>query len=420
MGKTRKNKSKAKPGNPVGIPSMRDFLANEELNSSGSGEGPINAIRDQLLSASIDEKMCGLQAIAFLSLSEQKANSICESEIIKIAAPLLMDSNKNVRNATAGAFRNISMCSLDICENLVEQDVLTPLLTLVNEFTNAVDWAPVINRSVPHVEELDVAGDTFLHAVNLVRNLCESTQEALNHFNQTSILESFVRFLNYTVYGIDICKFDPSLFSLIEKRLMFIFTFAAVAVAQCLLVISEDNPVAWAVLNRFAQDIVALITNAAGSEQNVVLRTVAASILANVPDLCSTYINQIFDTLNQALNINQRTLLGQLTSSLPLDGRKEDDGIEVDVNNEEHMEEESEQDARARRRRQDLPTETDIEIKNVGWVLEAQRIAAQTISNLSSTDDDSKFFLGPFLSLLITKLWFFYVHSCRWKQFQRR
>lgn len=206
MGKTRKNKSKSKAPNPVGIPSMRDFLSNEELNGDGSPDGPIAAIRDQLQSSRMDEKMCGLQAIAFLSSNEKKAASICESDIIKISAPLLMDSNKAVRNAAAGALRKISLCSSDLCENLVEQDVLTPLLTLVNEYVNAADWTPTIDRSTPHTTQLDLAGDTFLHAVNLVRNLCESTSVALNHFNQTNILESFVRFMNFTVFGIDICK----------------------------------------------------------------------------------------------------------------------------------------------------------------------------------------------------------------------
>lgn len=206
MGKTRKPRFRAKKPNPVGIPSLRDISLNNELNNDDHPENAIAAIRDQLQSACIEEKMCGLQAMAFLSLNQRKAEKICESEIIKIAAPLLMDTNKNVRNAVAGALRNISLCGVDICENLVEQDVLTPLLTLINEFTNTVDWTPVIDRSVSHVEQLDVDGDTLLQAVNLVWNLCESTSVALQCFNQTNILESFIRFLNYAVFGIDICK----------------------------------------------------------------------------------------------------------------------------------------------------------------------------------------------------------------------
>lgn len=215
MGKTRKPHYRAKKTNPVGIPSLRDISLSDELNNDDHPENAIAAIKDQLQSACTEEKMCGLQAMAFLSLNQKKAERICESEIIKIAAPLLMDPNKNIRNAVAGALRNISLCGVEICENLVEQDVLTPLLTLVNEFTNAVDWTPVIDRSVAHIEQLDVDGDTLLQAINLVWNLCESTSVALQSFNQTNILESFIRFLNYAVYGIDICK------SAIHKYKMF-------------------------------------------------------------------------------------------------------------------------------------------------------------------------------------------------------
>lgn len=207
MGKTRKPRFRSKHSNPVGIPSLREITLNEELNGDESPETAIAAIRDQLQSPSTEEKMCGLQAMAFLSLNQKKAESMCESDLIKIAAPLLMDSNKNVRNAVAGALRNVSICGVDICENLVEKDVLTPLFALVSEFTSAVDWTPVIDRTVEHVEQLDVPGDTFLQVVNLVWNLCESTSVALQHFNQTNILEGFVRFLNHTVFGMDICKF---------------------------------------------------------------------------------------------------------------------------------------------------------------------------------------------------------------------
>lgn len=207
MGKTRKPRYRAKKPNPVGIPSLRDISLNEELNGDNHPEGALGAIRDQLQSGSTEEKMCGLQAMAFLSLNKKKSLAMCEGDIIRIAIPLLVDPNKNIRNAVAGALRNISIAGVEICEALVEQDILTPLLTLINEYTSTVDWVPVIDKSVAHVDQLDIAGDTFLQAVNLVWNLCESTSVALQHFNQTNILESFVRFLNCTVFGIDICKF---------------------------------------------------------------------------------------------------------------------------------------------------------------------------------------------------------------------
>lgn len=212
MGKTRKPRYRSKKSNPVGIPSLRDVSLNEELNGEEHPEAALAAIHEQLQSGSTEEKMCGLQAMAFLSLNQKKAQAMCEADIIRIAIPLLVDSNKNIRNAVAGALRNVSICGVDVCEQLVEQDILTPLLTLINEYTSSADWIPSIDRSIAHVDQLDIAGDTFLQAINLVWNLCESTSVALQHFNQTNILESFVRFLNYTIYGIDICKLIDSMY----------------------------------------------------------------------------------------------------------------------------------------------------------------------------------------------------------------
>lgn len=206
MGKTRKPKSKVPKVNPVGIPSIQEMGFIDELDGEQHPGGAIGIMSEQLQSPSIEEKMCALQSMAFLSLNEEKAASIVESDIVKIAAPLLMDDNKNIRNAVAGALRNLSLCGVEICENLVEQDVLTPLLALMNEYASAVDWTPVIDRTISHVDQLDQMADTFLQAVNLVWNLCESTSAAVEHFNQTNILQGFIRYLDYKVFGIDICK----------------------------------------------------------------------------------------------------------------------------------------------------------------------------------------------------------------------
>lgn len=158
--------------------------------------------------------------------------------------------------------------------------------------------------------------------------------------------------------------------------------------AQCLLVISEDNPIAWRVLNHFAQDIVSLITNVEQTEQNIVLRTIAAAILSNVPSLSTIYINQIFDTLNQALDVNHRVLLGKLTSSIPLNMNGGESSIGVEVSADDRMDEETEEQATMRRRKQDLPSEHDSEVKKAGWIIECQRIAAETITNLCSSEDN--------------------------------
>lgn len=207
MGKSRKPRYREKKSSNVGVPSLSDTSLNDELMSEEHVQSAVNNIRDQLQSANTEEKMCGLQSMAFLSLNQKKAKEMCESGIIRIAAPLLVDQNKNIQNAVAGALLNVSLCGPSICEILVEQDILTPLLSLVVDYTNKANWKPTIDKSVSHVEQLDVLGDTFLQSINLVWHLCESTSVALQHFNQTNILESLVRFLDYNIFGIDICMY---------------------------------------------------------------------------------------------------------------------------------------------------------------------------------------------------------------------
>jgi len=195
MGKTKKGKGKSPKVNPTGLPSMREL--DEEETPSG---GPINSILEQLQSASSDEKMCGLQSLSTLCQKEHNIDAIVHSEIVRITAPLLVDSDANVRHAAAGALRNLSAVSIEICEILVDQDLFTPLLLLLNEYASN-EWVPTTEN---RLHQLDQKSDTFLQAVNIVWNLCESTSVALECFNQSQLLQSFVRCLNHEVFGMDI------------------------------------------------------------------------------------------------------------------------------------------------------------------------------------------------------------------------
>lgn len=372
MGKTKKAKPRVAKVNPIGIPSVRDVEYNEEIfGEDEHPEGPIPAIVDQLQSVSIEEKMCALQTIAVISQNKQRIDEIIESDIVKIIASWLVDPNKSIRNATAGALRNLSVSGITVCESLVEQDVLTPLLALFNEYALDVDWKPTFDTNLN--DQTDERADTFLHAINLLWNLCESTSVALNNFNQTRVVESFIRCLNYQVFGFDI----------------------SIAVAQCLLVISEDNPIAWRTLSAYTQDLVGILgvavseTSQPNKHPLILLSTLAAGIMSNVPALYAPHLTIIFTMLSRTLDLNHRNVLGGLTSRLPLNERKKGNDIFV-TEDSEAMEDETEQEATARRRKQDLPTPIDVEVKTVGWMLEAQRIAAETITNFCSNDDEGK------------------------------
>lgn len=365
MRKTKTHAAAAN-SNPTGLPSVRDM--EEMFGDEEDTDGPIAALVDQLQSISLEEKMCALQALSFICQNQQRTQEIQDSEIVKIIASWLVDPNQSIRNATAGALRNLSLCGIEVCENLVEQDVLSPLLALFNEYATKGDWVPSFDKTMNN--QVDEASDTFLQAIHLLWNLCESTSLALDNFNQTRIVESFLRCLNYNVFGFDI----------------------AIAVAQCLLVISEDNSSAWRLLSNHTQELVSLFATSSSSleEASLLLSTLVAGIVSNVPAISGAHLSPIFKTLERTLDANHRSKLGDLTSALPLTGGSKKSEVFVTDDPPEAMEEETEAAASARRRRQDLPTALEIQAKHVGWLLEAQRVAAEIITNICSADDEGE------------------------------
>lgn len=360
MGKTKKNKLRPSKVNPIGISSFQDFENEYELQDENSN--PIEAIRDQLQSSNIEEKINGLQALAVISLNKAKVAGIISSDVVRIAAPLLMEPNHAVRNACAGALRNLSVCGADVCDNLVEQDVLTPLLALLSQYAKEPNWTPEFDEKI--TGQLGLKSDIFLQAVNLLWNLCESTSVALENFNQSHILDSFIRCLDYKVFGFDI----------------------AISVAQCLLVISEENPNSWNVFNNHVPEFICLL-NIEGDHCHTFLRTLAAGILSNIPALAAAYVSKIFPAISVTLDVNHKTVLGEITSILPLSNERNSTELEVKMDVMDG-EEESDEAASLRRRKQDLPTDSEIKVKHVGYLLDAQKVAAEIVTNHCATDDE--------------------------------
>ncbi|XP_023298383.2 HEAT repeat-containing protein 3 [Lucilia cuprina] len=363
MGKTRKSKTRyAAKTNPLaGLESSEvdDFLnACEEMENSGVG--PIEAIRDQLMNANIEEKLNGLQSLAVLTASKDKVQSICQSDLVRIAAPLLCEKDASVRNAAAGALRNLSVNGIEVCDFLVDQDILTPLLALLQEYALDSEWKPTFDATM--CDQMDLRSDVFLQAINLLWNLCESTSVAVETFNQTQLMEAFIRCLDYNVYGLDI----------------------SISVAQCLLVVSENNPKSWLVLNQHVPNFLCLLS-VTGDYGHAYLRTLSAGILSNAPALAASYAGTILQSLTEVLDTNHQTALSGI-SNLPNKENK-DQAPELEIKM-DTQDDETEEAAANRRRRQELPTADDIAVRDVGYLLDAQRIAAEVITNLCSSEEE--------------------------------
>uniref|UniRef100_A0A182W8K4 Alpha-carbonic anhydrase domain-containing protein n=1 Tax=Anopheles minimus TaxID=112268 RepID=A0A182W8K4_9DIPT len=361
MGKAKKLKLHHNKPNPTGLMEVNELIEQGLAESAKSGT-PVEAIVEQLESAVVEEKICGLQSLATICQGEANIGELVRNNVIRIAASLLVDPDQSVRHATAGALRNLSVISVELCEFMVDQDVLTPLLALLVRFPSNGQWTPTFDKNMQN--QMDEHSDTFLHAVNLLWNLCESTSDALNAFNQSQLLENFVSFLDYNVYGQEI----------------------AIAVAQCLLVVSEDNASSWRVLANHGAELLSLLTIQATDNATLMLRALSAGIIGNVPVLLSSHTSKVLISVSKTLEMNHRSALGNLTSMLPLEQQK--DLVDLEVTDDVVFDDETEAQSHQRRRKADLPSEGELTVRDVGRLLQAQRIAAEILTNICSSEDD--------------------------------
>ena len=107
--------------------------------------------------------------------------------------------------------------------------------------------------------------------------------------------------------------------------------------------------------------------------------------MSNVPVLLMQNLTGIIEALSKTIAINHRTVLNEITSKLPL--ANESKPLQIEVMDEE-MTEESEADASLRRLKEELPSELEQEVKFIGYLLSAQRISAEVLSNICTPDDE--------------------------------
>lgn len=161
MGKTKRGRlSSSSNLSPLGLSRRFKSVDGSLIEECQNGPLYIESIRDQLQNCNKEEKLNGLQSLAVLSASKEKVAAICSTDIVRIAAPLLFEQDDSLRNAAAGALRNLSVCGSEVCEYLVDQDILTPLIALLSEYFNDNRWIPSIDESMNG--ELDLKSDVFL------------------------------------------------------------------------------------------------------------------------------------------------------------------------------------------------------------------------------------------------------------------
>ncbi|CAG4978619.1 unnamed protein product [Parnassius apollo] len=344
MGKVRKRKPNKTKNNIIAE------NIDEEIPVD-SKENVIQTILDQLQGVNVEEKYCGLQTFALLIESPENIEQTIERGLVKVVAPLLLDPAGPVRNAAAGVLRNLSAVQLEVCDTLMEQDVMTPLLSFFHEHTET--WTPEIN-SKTKLEDVD----TIIQCINLLLNLCESSDLAVKYLGQSRVLSILLpRYLDIATFGCDIVS----------------------AVLQCLFVVVEDNPdVMEKVKSTCEKQLQELMVIENSDPSYLLIKTLASGVIintcgGNMAVLPVNVIHQIVTILAKTLSIDHRLVCNELSSSVPL------------TNGSEKLESPQGKEAQV----------LENQLKSVSHMLDAQQRSIEIIANICSCDDANDQMDGP-------------------------
>uniref|UniRef100_A0A8C2E444 HEAT repeat containing 3 n=1 Tax=Cyprinus carpio TaxID=7962 RepID=A0A8C2E444_CYPCA len=183
MGKTKNNKFKRPSFSPDGLPAAPVKQTAEESEDEDS---PAAELLDKLQSPSADVREYACASISRVVHQSEMIPGFLQRDAVRKIGPLLLDRSLAVRETAAGALRNLSACGgPEVCEDMVKQDVLTPLSALLRECCTGFDMSssPAMKGQKHTVE--DVANE----AVNLLWNLCESSSTAVSVFNKAGLLD---------------------------------------------------------------------------------------------------------------------------------------------------------------------------------------------------------------------------------------
>ncbi|KAL2077037.1 hypothetical protein ACEWY4_026541 [Coilia grayii] len=320
----------------------------------------------------------------------QTVPSVLQRDAVRRLGPLLLDRCAAVRETSAGALRNLSACGgPEVCEDMVRQDILTPLITLLRECCSGFEVNPSPKNSKNTVE--DVANE----AINLLWNLCENSSRAVSVFNKAGLLDVLVLCLERHEQKVEL----------------------ALSAAHCLHTVTEENAellrsVSVGVLS--ALEAVLLSTHT--DMQHSLLRTLVAGSLWNLKGSIpaarqAQTLSALVATLSASLDLDAGALIQQLQSAEAerlaseiavaegngaqgLDGLEEEQHQHSANGGEEQMEEEEErvnggQKGQKDKDFSDLLPKGKQELREAGALLLAQQTSLEVIVNMCCSEDPS-------------------------------
>ncbi|XP_036399770.1 HEAT repeat-containing protein 3 [Megalops cyprinoides] len=383
MGKSKNKKFKHPRFSAEGLPASaaKDVEDEEEVDS------PAGELLEKLQSPCPDVREYACASISRMVQQSQAIPAFLQRDAVRCLGPLLLDRSLAVRETAAGALRNLSACGgFEVCEDMVKQDILTPLTALLIECCKGFDSGSGLSpksqkdQKNPKNPVEDVANE----AVNLLWNLCESCSRALSVFNKAGLLDMLIRCLERHPHNIEL----------------------ALSAAHCLHTVTEDNT---ELLGSLSTAVLSGLESVLLSTQpgmaHMLLRTLAAGSVWNMKsclpsDRQARTLSALVATLSQSLELDSGTLIPELREAEAARSTAVSSGVEMaeraagDVEAEE-MEEEGDvgmKNGKTTNRDDDisdlLPTGKE-ELREAVALLAAQQTSLEIIVNMCCSDDPS-------------------------------
>ncbi|XP_039414109.1 HEAT repeat-containing protein 3 isoform X1 [Corvus cornix cornix] len=376
MGKSRARRFRRAPRAPADPAQQRD-------GERGPEEEAAAELLEKLQHPSAEVREYACASISKLLQQKHVIPAFVQRDVVRCLGPLLMDHSLAVRETAAGALRNLSACGgFDICDDMVTNDIMTPLVALLKECSTGLDanqLSPKKCRGINKNYIEDIANE----AINLLWNICECNNTALYIFNKEGCLEAVLHYMKKFATNVDL----------------------AISVANCLQAVTEDNPDLLSSFNASAQQVLETVMLCPESTmKHILLRTLIAGTVWNIKDtippgsLGST-VNAILKIFSESLAIDAGETIIHMNEAeknrlkFAVEAEAEENMNDITENcvlsEDDNMEEIPKGKLRRENDVSDLLPSDKWELKELTALLTAQQTALEIIVNMCCSEDPS-------------------------------
>uniref|UniRef100_A0A673XYA2 HEAT repeat containing 3 n=1 Tax=Salmo trutta TaxID=8032 RepID=A0A673XYA2_SALTR len=378
MGKSKTNKFRRPQFNAEGL----SVTAVKEVEEDHDGvDSPAGELLEKLQSPSADVREFACASISRVVQQSQTIPGFLQRDAVRRLGPLLLDRSLAVRETATGALRNLSACGgHEVCEDMVKQDVMTPLTALLRERSK--------------IEFNSVSLPMFLWFFHTILSCCiitlsvsESSSQALSVFNKAGILDVILQCLERHTHNIKL----------------------ALSAAHCLHTVTEDNAeLLCSMNNAVLGTLESVLLSSQADMAHTLLRTLAAGSVWNLKSSLPTArqaqtLNALMATLSQCLELDAGTLIPQLrqaevaqSATASEAGNMEDHQAAAGNMAVEEMDDDEEEGVGPRTNGKATKIDKDFsdllgkeELREATALLTAQQTSLEIIVNMCCSDDPS-------------------------------